>query len=327
MMSRRLERVSIISTAVFLASLIPAWTHISPGAPHGREGSIALQILAGVYLLFGLRPQQSAAWSFLAGPVLLGCSAALYLNCISCAPITMEGMMPLAMSLLGLWATYLFSWKLPASRLMVTAFGAACFAVPWVQAYLIAIQPRLCPICLTAAVSVQVAFYAALSTALKGELAGFAAPKSLRVALVPLALALMARQSLVLAGIVADKPFVTHALGSLEGQRLTQYAKRLPSTSPPTMYLVTTQGCGACRQASSWLNKEGVEYTELATCSALGSSTCFDLSGHAMVTPTILVTDRAGVIVDQYEGWPGSTAGVQDLIQEIQKTLRRLNHQ
>jgi len=217
----------------------------------------------------------------------------------------------------------LFTFGSVRKRWCYAAFLVVSGLIPAVQSYMLTVEPKLCPACLTVTFVSAVYFVCSLEALQTNRLPGFTVPVWMRAALTGALIALLVRHSLVFGGYVhAGEPPETIA-SNLVGTPLAQMAPTIGKPVPGMLYVVTQEQCGSCELAKRQLPAMHLAWRELPVCTILTKEGCFSGGKLNFATPMLLVCDKKGRIIFQQDGWVSSTREQSGLQDQIKSAIRK----
>jgi len=288
-------------------------------------GKQALIIMAAFILTVCLFRTETAFVLPLLSVIGLVSVASLWGRCLHCSftstPLSVYA--PLAeLAYLAAGMT-LFTFGSVRRRWCYAAFAVVSGLIPAVQAYMLTVEPKLCPACLAVTFVSAVYFVCSLEALQTSRLPGFTVPIWMRAALTVALVALLVRHSLVFGGYVrAGEPPETTA-SNLVGTSLAQTAPTIGKPVPEMLYVVTQEHCGSCELAKEQLPSMHIAWHELPVCTILTKEGCFNGEKLNFATPLLLVCDKSGRVIFQQNGWVSSAREASDLHDRIQNAIKK----
>jgi hypothetical protein len=313
--------LEIYSGGVAVEDALKPFSGIDSPLSQGRIAIIALACIVLVFTIIGDEIGFFSSLNAFLGLVVVG---GLWSHCLHCyvGGTSFSAYAPVAAVLYCVAGAVLFTLTGPRKRALYIIFMIVSAFVPIAQSYLIAFEPKLCPLCLiVTAISVSY-FSASLKVLVEGSIHGLSAPLWMRyVVAVGLPLMLF-RHLLLLGGYVSDGYTPPAEVQNIVGTPLNRYIGKAENERPGILWLVTLPGCEACAKAEAGLSRSPIIWRSIGTCSAAVSEPCFDSHSGNFPAPMIIIANKSGDIVFQREGWvslPGEKVALLTQALQIQK--------
>ena len=221
------------------------------------------------------------------------------------------------------FASILYSYPIVRARSAFTVFLLASGLAPFFQAYLLTLEPKLCPACLMITFITSSNFVLTVQALQEGSVGGIRLPKKVFLVSLLLFLTVSFRQGLLLTGrIHVDKP-AAEPTASFVGLQLNTLLSADTTITPYQLYVVTQPGCSACSEVEQTLPRLGVPYRIIQSCSIIRKEGCFQGKDDSFATPMLLMCDVHGQVVFQHNGWsndPDTAISLKEQVQMKQKT-------